>query len=88
MNKGYMATATAAMPQAAPDPTNPIDEYTHLPGIHRTLRFNTKMTGTKGRVILEGHDISHLVAGFDVSQNVGEAITVHLTLVRLEVVFG
>lgn len=80
------SVATNAVPEAEPDSKNPIDAYTNLPGIHRTLSFNAKMVGARGQVILEGHDISHMISGFEVTSNVGEATMVKLTLVRLEVI--
>ena len=54
---------------------------------HRKLSFGHSWGPTsKGMsVIIEGHDISHLVRSVDINAPVGDVISVHLELINLEI---
>jgi hypothetical protein len=66
------------------EPDNPIKEYTTLPGLHRVFHVETSSLG-RGKIYLEGHDISHLVRSYSIMSNVNEAVTVTLELVALDI---
>ena len=73
------------------DEDNPIAAYTTLAGIHRTMKVAGSGTcggphGDRMTVIVEGHDISHMVRSVDIHSDVSDAVSVTLELVNLTLV--
>ena len=66
------------------DDEDPIAAYTTLPGVHCVLRVDTSSNG-RGKIYLEGHDISHLVCSYEIRSEANEANRVILELTNIRI---
>lgn len=53
-------------------------------GLRGVISIDVGTTG-KGKIYLEGHDISHLVRSINMTSGVGEATTVTIELIGIEI---
>lgn len=55
-----------------------------IDGLKRVLTVDLSFNG-KGKIYLEGHDISHLVTSINIESTVREATKVHMEMVGLTI---